>query len=334
MLKGGVFGFGGVGQNMTRRIQEKYCDNFKIVAMVDLDPQKLDLAKNVFNIKAFDNLEKMLDENLDFVLITSTNHVHAFAAKLCATAKIPFLIEKPIAINYSDAKEIADVVAKNNVKTVINYSMRYSPLFKKIKSMVDAGVIGDLMSVCISSYRGFGFYGSGKRHPAITNPQQSGGWTIHHMTHIIDYAIWLAGEVQEVYAHNLTTAPKELKSEELICSLLKFKSGAVGTASDQIGTLRDHQLQVVGTKGALAEADINNKHLIKFSLESRAYKNIELIDPSTEFREEDGLSHFLKILKTNEPSLMPVSSGLYVTKVCEAIKRSAYEKRIIYPDTL
>ena len=66
MLKGGVFGFGGVGQNMTRRIQENYCDNFKIHAIVDLDPHKLELAKNVFNVKAFDSLEKMLDEDLDF----------------------------------------------------------------------------------------------------------------------------------------------------------------------------------------------------------------------------------------------------------------------------
>ena len=334
MLKGGVFGFGGVGQNMTRRIQENYCDNFKISAIVDLDSQKIELAKKVFNIKAFDSLEKMLAEELDFVLITSTNHVHAQAAKVCAAANIPFLIEKPIALTYSDAKEIVDAVAKNKVKTVINYSMRYNPLYKKIKNMVDAGVIGDLMSICISSNRGYGFYGSGKRHPAIINPTQSGGWTIHHMTHIIDYAIWLGGEIQEVYAHALTTAPSELQTEELICSLLKFKNGIIGTASDQIGTLRDHQLQVIGTKGALAETEINSKHLIKLSLESRSYKNIELIDPSNEFREEDGLAHFLKILKTDEPSQMPVSSGLYVTKVCEAIKRSAKEKRIIYPDTI
>ena len=334
MLKGGVFGFGGVGQNMTRRIQEKYCDRFKIQAIVDLDPQKLDLAKNAFNVKAYDSLEKMLNEDLDFILITSTNHVHAYAAKICASAKLPFLIEKPIAITYTDALEIAEAVAKNNVKTVINYSMRYGPLYKKIKMMVDAGVIGDLMSIFISSFRGYGFYGSGKRHPAIVNPHQSGGWTIHHMTHIIDYAIWLGGEVQEVYAHTLTTAPKELQSEELICSLLKFKNGVVGTAADQIGTLRDHQLQVIGTEGALAEAEVNNRHMIKLSLESRPYKNIELIDPSLEMQEDDGLSHFLKILQTDEPSQMPVSSGLYVTKVCEAIKRSAYEKRIIYPDTI
>lgn len=334
MLKGGVFGFGAVGQSMTKRIQNEYKNDFQIKAVVDLDPQKHDLAKNVFKLNAYDSLEKMLQENLDFVLITSTNHAHADAAVLCANSKIPFLIEKPIALNFTDGKRICDAVSKNNVKTVINYSMRYSPMSKKIKMMIDAGAIGDLLSVCVSSYRGFGFYGSGKRHPAITNPQTSGGWIIHHMTHIIDYAIWLAGEVEEVYAHALTTAPHDLKSEELICTLIKFKNGVIGTASDQIGCLRDHQLQVVGTNGGLAEKNVNGKSFIKYSLESRNYLNFELIDPALDYQEEDGLSHFFKVIKNQLESQMPVSGGLYVTRICEAIKRSAQERRPIYPDTL
>jgi predicted dehydrogenase len=329
MLKGAVFGYGGVGKSMHRQIRDDFKDIAEIIAICDIRKEVLEQSKTAFGVSVHTSLESLLTEKLDFVLITSTSTAHASAAMACANAQIPFLIEKPIALSYKDSKLVCDIVQKSGVTTVVNYSMRFSPLSRKIKEYVSKGKCGDLLSVCVSSYRGYGLYGSGKRHPAITDPATSGGWIIHHLTHIVDFAIWVAGPIKEVHSLTRTTAPEELQSEEVICALLKFNSGAIGTVTDQVGALRDHKIQVVGKLGGLTEVSNESKELLKFSSEDGPYGNYALIDPKTNYTAVNGLDHFLNCLKTGRPSEMPISEALAATQTCEAIKKSAYENRIV-----
>src|SRR5689334_7900981 len=99
--------------------------------------------------------------------------------------------------------------------------MRYLPTYRKMRQLVDDGTLGQLLAVWAAVHRGYGLYGSGERHPAIARPEESGGWIVHHMCHITDWCIWLAGQVEEVYMLTRTTAPTELSSEELIFGTIK-----------------------------------------------------------------------------------------------------------------
>ncbi|PCJ62160.1 MAG: hypothetical protein COA79_05585 [Planctomycetota bacterium] len=333
MKKGAIFGFGSVGQSMTKNLNEQN-EEFRITAACDLDTKKQSDAVENFGLKAVANLDELLDDLPDFLLITSTSHVHPLAAKWCFKNKVPFLIEKPIAIDYKSANELAELCKNENLLNVVNYSMRFSPVSTKIKEMVESGTLGNLLSICLSSYRGYGFYQNGKRHPAIISPETSGGWIIHHLTHILDFAIWLAGDVEEVHAYTRTTAPEELKSEEVICSLIKFKNGVIGTINDQIGIVRDHTMQIVGDKGGVIETSKDGLSKIKFSDEAGAYRNATLIDPDPTNELKSGLHHFFDCLSNNKPSQMPMAASGYVTTVCEAMKMSAYENRIVKIDEL
>lgn len=329
MLKGGIFGYGSVGKNMHRQIREEFSPIAKIVAICDVQKDVLNQAQVDHGVNTHTQLESLLNEKLDFILITSTSSAHANAAIACAMAGVPFLIEKPIALSFVESKQVCEIVNKTGVLTVVNYSMRFMPLYRKMKDLVAIGKCGDLLSVCLSSYRGYGFYENGKRHPAIIDPASSGGWIIHHLTHIVDFAIWIAGPVKEVQAMTRTTAPEELKSEEVICALLKFSSGAIGTVSDQIGSLRDHKIQIVGKLGGITEVDSNSKSVLKFCSENGAYGNKILIEPSSDYSETNGLQHLLNCLINKTSSLMPISDALASTQTCEAIKKSAYENRIV-----
>jgi len=327
MLKGAIFGYGSVGKSMHRQVCENFREVAEIVAVCDISSEVLEKCKSEYGVNTHTTLASVLNQKLDFVLITSTSVAHASAAIACANKQIPFLIEKPIALSYSESKEVCEIVRKSGILTVVNYSMRFSPLSRKIKEYVSKGKCGDLLSVCVSSYRGYGLYGSGKRHPAIIDPRTSGGWIIHHLTHIVDFAIWLAGPVKEVHALTRTTAPEELHSEEVICSLLKFNNGVIGTVTDQVGALRDHKIQIVGKLGGLTEVGGEAKPMLKYSSENKPYGNQELIDLSKKSSDGSGLQHFLSCLSSGAPSEMPIFEALAATQTCEAIKKSAYENR-------
>lgn len=335
MLNGGVFGFGGVGQGMTRSINNssQFREPFRITAVCNRGKEKRDLAEREYGLKAYSTVDELIDHGIDFMLIVSTSQAHKEAALKCCEAGIPYLIEKPIALTEEDGQAIVDATEKKNLINGVNYTMRYQPVYKKLKELADSGELGTLLSVWASVGRGYGFHSSGKRHRAVCEPEESGGWIIHHMCHIVDFVVWVAGEVSEVYTASQSTAPPELQSEEIIYSILRFKNGAVGNLFDQVGMLRDHQAGIIGTKASVAQhftapSSSNVKPLLKLSRETdRQYLAPHIIDPMISFELEDGLTHFLTCLKEGRQTNVPVREGLYSLKVCSRMRTSAYEKR-------
>ena len=87
--------------------------------------------------------------------------------------------------------------------------MRYIDACLKIKNLVDSGEMGDLLSICHFKTRAYGLYGAGARHRAVMEPEESGGWTVHHACHDIDFLYWINGPIKRVYATTQTTVPDE-----------------------------------------------------------------------------------------------------------------------------
>ncbi len=328
MLKGGVFGFGGVGQHMTRQINinKWHGEDVRIVAVCNRGKPKRDLAEQEYNLAAYQTVDELIDHGIDFMLNVSNSQAHHEAAVKCARAGIPFLIEKPIALTCEDAADILAETEKAGVINGVNYSMRYAPLYQKMKQMTDAGDFGNILSVWARTFRGHGFYSTGHRHRAIVEPEESGGWIVHHMCHVVDFAIWIAGEVAEVYTLATSTAPAEMDSEEIVYSTVKFKSGAIGSVTDQVGILRDHSAGVIGDKGGCSEVNHGIKPLLKVNYETDIeFRPPHVIDPAEGLVIEDGLKHFLRCLKEGKPTDVPVAEAYYSLKVCHAMRRSAHE---------
>jgi predicted dehydrogenase len=153
------------------------------------------------------------------------------------------------------------------------------------------------------------------------------------MCHIVDFVIWLGGEIDEVYTITQTTAPPELDSEELVYSTVKFKSGAIGMVSDVTGYPSDHSAGVSGTKGGVTEYLNGPKPLIKLYWETdREFGPPHIIDPQDSVKREDGLSQFLRCLKEGKPTNVPVREAWYSLKVCHAMRRSAHEGKPVKID--
>ncbi len=86
-------------------------------------------------------------------------------------------------------------VESAGVINVVNYSMRYIDAYLKIKGLVDSGQTGRILSICHFKTRAFGLYAAGARHRAVVEPEESGGWTVHHACHDIDFLYWINGPI-------------------------------------------------------------------------------------------------------------------------------------------
>jgi len=248
MLRGGVLGFGGVGQGMTRKLHE--AGLAKIVAVCDRDEEKLKLARDEMGLDATRDPKELCSRDIDFVLVTSTNCAHHEHVMAAAEAGKHMLIEKPPALSMKQMDEMIEAVEEHDLITVVDYGSRFQPACVRMKEMIDSGELGTVLSVTCFTARGFGLYGSGARHPAVLNPGESGGWLLHHACHNIDLAVWLAGDARDAYCRSGTTVP-EGDSPEVVWGMMTLTSGALAVIGDTITTMRQRYITLIGTRATL-----------------------------------------------------------------------------------
>lgn len=326
VLKGGVIGFGNIGQKLTTYINQFKPDEAQVIFACDVGRPQLELAAHKYGLAVTDNAQELINMDLDFVMVVSTNHVHAEQVIMAANTGIHIFCEKPITLNLTDADRMIEAVEIAGVVNVVNYSMRYIDAYLKIKEMVDSGELGRLLSICHFKTRAFGLYGAGARHWAIVNPADSGGWTVHHACHDIDFLYWLNGPITTVYATTQTTVPDQ-DSEEVVLGNVTFANGAIGMIGDSVCCIRDHYTQIIGSRASLVMSGEHDQTVLRFHREGKS--EAEIIPAIDSKRPGGGIDHFLACIRENKQSPNSLRSARHSLAVALAMQESGRTGQVV-----
>ena len=140
---------------------------------------------------------KYLGPSIDTVFIATRHDLHAQYVIECLKAGKNVFVEKPLAINESQANEIKDAYeslpADKRPRFMVGFNRRFSPFIQKIKSTFQ-----DSQQKTILMRINAGMV------PAthwVNDPDIGGGRIIGEACHFIDLAMYLAGsEITSVYA--------------------------------------------------------------------------------------------------------------------------------------
>lgn len=119
-----------------------------IVACADIAQKNADTFVEKYpETKAYLDYEEMIaEENLDIISICTWPHLHAPMTITAAKASIKAIhCEKPMSITWGDAKRMAQACIEHGVQLTIDHQRRFGEAFRKAKSLLDEGVIGDLV---------------------------------------------------------------------------------------------------------------------------------------------------------------------------------------------
>jgi predicted dehydrogenase len=139
------------------------------------------------------SLEEFLDgDNVDGVVITVPDGAHREVAEKCFAAGKHCMIEKPMALTVSDCKAIVRAKLAANRILQVGFVLRFTPFYRKIKEIVDSGVLGQIMSVSASECLSVGHSISYMRrwHRKRAN---SGSFLMAKCSHDMDILCWLIG---------------------------------------------------------------------------------------------------------------------------------------------
>ncbi len=143
-----VIGLGGVAQLVHLPILSKI-NSVDIVAVSELSKTRLNTVAEKFNIKErFTDYTEMLEKiDFDAAIISTPTNTHKEIAVECLKNKKHVLIEKPIALNYKEAKEIDDAAKKNNCNAMVGMNFRFRPDSMLLKSLINSGELGELFYI-------------------------------------------------------------------------------------------------------------------------------------------------------------------------------------------
>lgn len=143
------WGIMGAGRIVKKWISgAKQIEDMKIISVASrTESRAIEVAKEygIPNVQTYEQLAKNPEIKVVYIPVPHTSHKQL--AILAMEHGKHVLVEKPMAVTAQEAKEMAICARKNNVFLMEAVMTRFFPLYRKLNSLVDQGVIGQIRAV-------------------------------------------------------------------------------------------------------------------------------------------------------------------------------------------
>ncbi len=249
------FGIVGFGLHAVKRLMPGFhlARNARVTALSRRDPTTVAASARQFGIPhAFASIEELCrSPEVDAVLVATPNNCHIKDTLMALECGKPVLVEKPMAMNAAEARQMVDAAARKHLLLGVAQIFRFADCVQRMRTHVAAGKIGRVMMARSQ------FCYPADLHPRrwIGDAAVAGGGPVADVgVHCIDVLRFILNDDPvSVSAHGWFN---ESGSMELAAVLsLEFARGGVGavlvSARGSYGT----PVEVVGETGALHAED-------------------------------------------------------------------------------
>ena len=203
------------------------------------------------------------DDSIDIIDICTPNIFHYETLKKAIAAGKHIYCEKPLCVDYAQAREITEMAEKKGLICNIVFNNRHLAPMKRAKELIDEGRIGRVLS-----------FSAEYLHNSCTDLERTAGWKQNRDicgggvlfdlgSHAIDLVYLLCGEFESVSGMSQIAYPNRLgmngeawetNADEAFYMTARLRCGAVGTVSVSKlvnGANDDLTVSVFGERGSL-----------------------------------------------------------------------------------
>lgn len=238
----------------------------RTVAICGRNRDKAQAIANTWSIpQVFTNYEEMIERaDLDALVIATPNSSHYPIAMKALEKGLHVLCEKPIALTYGQAREMAAAAKAKALKTLVPFTYRYMPTARYLKELIDSGYLGRHYHLNMRYYTGFARDGD---YLWRFDRGIAGSGIIGDLgSHFLYLAEWFFGEIRAITCRlgftvarpPLDPAGRHYEATDDSCMLtLEFRSGALGMIHCSALCYEDtpfgqtHHLEFHGSAGTL-----------------------------------------------------------------------------------
>lgn len=193
-----IAGFGDRGSTYAS-MQNLFPDKIKIVAVADVRPARVALAKKLYDISdelCFASAEEMLSKGklADVIFVCTMDRQHVNHAIPALKLGYDVLMEKPISPDISACREILEAAKNSGGKIVLCHVLRYTAFFNKIKEILAGGKIGEVVAVNASENVGYWHQAHSFVRGNWRNSDETSPMILQKSCHDMDILLWLTGK--------------------------------------------------------------------------------------------------------------------------------------------
>ena len=252
-IKWGIIGAGLISErNMIPAMLK--ADNAQIVAVMDIDENRVQQMADKFSIPRFYSSEKALleDKDVDAVYVATPAYLHAKEVIEAAEHGKHILCEKPMAMTVKECEEMITACQRNNVNLGMGFMLRYHPHHLKAKELIETKTIGDIVKVRAQWNVWYPPPANGPwRHDRKLG---GGGCSMDVGIHCADLLRFIVGEEVEQVLALADNVIFEYPVEDSSTLLLRFKTSVHGIIENSFAIDTKNSpngLEIYGTKGVI-----------------------------------------------------------------------------------
>lgn len=250
MKKVGIVGVGQFGQNHARILSES--EKCSFAGLFDENKDRAEEVEKKLAAKVFPDFASLLAEIDILVIVVTTIHHYEFAKK-ALEAGIHVFIEKPITEKLSQAEELIELAAKNNLKIQVGHIERFNPVVLEIEDKVENPIF-------IECHRIAPFTPRGSDVPVI----------LDLMIHDIDLILsFIDSDVKNISASGSSVMTKNI---DIANARIEFENGAVANiTASRISLKRSRKFRFF-QKDAYFSMDFQNQKVKYVTKSKKLYK--------------------------------------------------------------
>jgi predicted dehydrogenase len=317
-LKIGIIGLGSIG---TRHLH-----NFRELGITDLEVWDANTSKSTFGdldgIRWNDSLEQLLERGPDAVVICTPTHLHAESAIAAINAGCHVLVEKPIAVDLTDADKIVEASTAMRIKVLVGCNLRYHPGVAMLKKCLDDGLVGRpiLARAEYGRYLPHWRPGVDYRNTYSADAAQGGG-IILETVHEIDYLMWFGGGVKEITGYSAKLSDLDIDTEDSAGLSMRMANGMLAELHvDYLRPIKRRGCEVIGSEGSISwttegapPEHLLVTHLSNHDLIEKTILEQDAYDHNEQYLKE--AKHFLDVVTGTADPILDAAGGRDVLAV-------------------
>ena len=177
----------------------RFADSISLEGVYDINPLRSKFYADSIGgkLRAYDDFDEMLAAiRPDFVVVTTKDGVHHEYIVRALMAGCDVLTEKPIATDEAKCAAILEAERISGRRVTVTFNCRFMPYIAHIKELLNARVVGDILSVnyeyLLGTPHGSDYFR--RWHRLMEN---SGSLLVHKSTHHFDICNWLLDDLPQ-----------------------------------------------------------------------------------------------------------------------------------------
>lgn len=250
----GLVGYGAWGTHHAQAIRET--QGCELRAVGARTPEARERAARETGASTYTDFRELVARSdLDIIDIVVPNDLHETVACAAFEAGKHVLLEKPMSTSVASCDRILEAARRSTRLLLVGHEMRFSPLYVRIRQLIDAGALGEPRYVHVDLWRRPYRAGSDAWR---MDPERVGSWTLEEPVHFFDAAAWFlggAGEPSTLYARgNRSDSRLGYRPEvnDNLTAVVAYSNGAYAVISQTLAAVEHHlSIKIFGSEAML-----------------------------------------------------------------------------------